>query len=333
MPSNLRSKIQSGPVNRSCVSVAAIGSSQSGRRVAVTGRSTARATADPGAGNRSMGTATIGHDRHPATRIVGRGCTRRAQGRARRPRTCEHGSCVRSRRTARPPARRADIGHRNGNPFPIVGSSLPIPQPPCLRSPACPRPIGPLPGSPLCLPFRQLQVSQAAARAAGGARRRLLGAAARRLDRPRRQDRRHLQRDRRRQPADGAASSSASARWSASEGKTRQRVKFGRSSGAWGEMESSVNTLIDDLLWPTTEVTRAHRRGRAGRPAADRAARRRRPAARGRVPALGDHRQHDDQAARRVHLRGDARRARGRHRRQARRPGAGAATSAASGRT
>ncbi len=41
------------------------------------------------------------------------------------------------------------------------------------------------------------------------------------------------------------------------EGKTRQRVKFGLSNGAWGEMESSVNTLIDDLLWPTTEVTRA----------------------------------------------------------------------------
>ncbi|HEY7245686.1 MAG TPA: HAMP domain-containing protein [Xanthobacteraceae bacterium] len=41
------------------------------------------------------------------------------------------------------------------------------------------------------------------------------------------------------------------------EGKTRQRVKFGWSHGAWGEMESSVNTLIDDLLWPTTEVTRA----------------------------------------------------------------------------
>jgi HAMP domain-containing protein/CheY-like chemotaxis protein/signal transduction histidine kinase len=41
------------------------------------------------------------------------------------------------------------------------------------------------------------------------------------------------------------------------EGKTRQRVKFGWSHGAWGEMENSVNTLIDDLLWPTTEVTRA----------------------------------------------------------------------------
>src|SRR5438477_831700 len=41
------------------------------------------------------------------------------------------------------------------------------------------------------------------------------------------------------------------------DGNTRQRVRFGLSSGAWGEMESSVNTLIDDLLWPTTEVTRA----------------------------------------------------------------------------
>ncbi len=40
------------------------------------------------------------------------------------------------------------------------------------------------------------------------------------------------------------------------EGKTRRRVKFGLSHGAWGEMETSVNTLIDDLLWPTTEVTR-----------------------------------------------------------------------------
>ena len=41
------------------------------------------------------------------------------------------------------------------------------------------------------------------------------------------------------------------------EGETRHRVKFGISNGAWGEMESSVNTLIDDLLWPTKEVTTA----------------------------------------------------------------------------
>ena len=40
------------------------------------------------------------------------------------------------------------------------------------------------------------------------------------------------------------------------EGRTRHRVKFSLSSGAWSEMEDSVNTMIDDLLWPTTEVTR-----------------------------------------------------------------------------
>ena len=41
------------------------------------------------------------------------------------------------------------------------------------------------------------------------------------------------------------------------EGKTKTRVRFGLSSGAWGEMEESVNTLIDDLVWPTTQVRRA----------------------------------------------------------------------------
>jgi HAMP domain-containing protein/CheY-like chemotaxis protein/signal transduction histidine kinase len=40
------------------------------------------------------------------------------------------------------------------------------------------------------------------------------------------------------------------------QGKTRTRVRFGLSDGAWADMESSVNTLIDDLLWPTTAVTR-----------------------------------------------------------------------------
>src|SRR3954464_4154957 len=41
------------------------------------------------------------------------------------------------------------------------------------------------------------------------------------------------------------------------EGKTRQRVQLALSHGAWGEMESSVNTLIEDLLWPTSAVTQA----------------------------------------------------------------------------
>src|SRR5258705_2116484 len=41
------------------------------------------------------------------------------------------------------------------------------------------------------------------------------------------------------------------------EGKTWQRVRFGLASGSWADMEGSVNTLIDDLLWPPREGTRA----------------------------------------------------------------------------
>ena len=41
------------------------------------------------------------------------------------------------------------------------------------------------------------------------------------------------------------------------EGRTSERTRFYESRGSWGEMETSVNTLVDDLLRPTTEVTRA----------------------------------------------------------------------------
>ncbi|MGN6147416.1 MAG: HAMP domain-containing protein, partial [Rhizomicrobium sp.] len=41
------------------------------------------------------------------------------------------------------------------------------------------------------------------------------------------------------------------------DGETRRRVKLDSTNGAWGEMEDSVNGLIDDLLWPTNEVTSA----------------------------------------------------------------------------
>jgi methyl-accepting chemotaxis protein len=40
------------------------------------------------------------------------------------------------------------------------------------------------------------------------------------------------------------------------DGKTRHRMSNELRSGAWGAMENSVNTLLDDLLWPNTEVTR-----------------------------------------------------------------------------
>ncbi|MDP9039675.1 MAG: HAMP domain-containing protein [Acidobacteriota bacterium] len=41
------------------------------------------------------------------------------------------------------------------------------------------------------------------------------------------------------------------------EGRTRERTRFEQLRGSWGEMEGSVNTLVEDLLRPTTEVTRA----------------------------------------------------------------------------
>jgi HAMP domain-containing protein/CheY-like chemotaxis protein/signal transduction histidine kinase len=41
------------------------------------------------------------------------------------------------------------------------------------------------------------------------------------------------------------------------EGRTRERARFRQASGSWGEMEGFVNTLAEDLLRPTTEVTRA----------------------------------------------------------------------------
>ena len=41
------------------------------------------------------------------------------------------------------------------------------------------------------------------------------------------------------------------------QGRTRERTRFPQLPGSWGDMESSVNTLVEDLLRPTTEVTRA----------------------------------------------------------------------------
>src|SRR5437660_3954797 len=41
------------------------------------------------------------------------------------------------------------------------------------------------------------------------------------------------------------------------EGRARERTRFHESRGAWGQIEVSVNTLVEDLLRPTAEVTRA----------------------------------------------------------------------------
>jgi HAMP domain-containing protein/CheY-like chemotaxis protein/GAF domain-containing protein len=40
------------------------------------------------------------------------------------------------------------------------------------------------------------------------------------------------------------------------EGKIRQRARFSNAAGAWRTTEESINNLLNDLVWPTTEVTR-----------------------------------------------------------------------------
>src|ERR1051326_1460788 len=41
------------------------------------------------------------------------------------------------------------------------------------------------------------------------------------------------------------------------EGKLRERMNLPGGAGGWGAEVSAINTLIEDLVWPTTEVTRA----------------------------------------------------------------------------
>ena len=74
------------------------------------------------------------------------------------------------------------------------------------------------------------------------------------------------------------------------EGRTRQRLRIGLGTGSWAGMEHSVNALIDDLLWPTAEVTRSIEAVARGDLLVSHEARCRRPAAGGRVPAFGHHR-------------------------------------------
>src|SRR5947208_2357595 len=41
------------------------------------------------------------------------------------------------------------------------------------------------------------------------------------------------------------------------EGKLKQRMRVAGLTGGWASEVDAINTLIDDLVWPTTEVTRA----------------------------------------------------------------------------
>ena len=98
--------------------------------------------------------------------------------------------------------------------------------------------------------------------------------------------------------------------------------------------EHRLAQLADRRSRPADDRGRARdRRRRRGRPVAEDGAQDRRPAGQGRVPADRHDRQHDGRPAVGVRRRGHARRARSRHRGQARRPGRGTRASPEPGRT
>ena len=107
------------------------------------------------------------------------------------------------------------------------------------------------------------------------------------------------------------------------EGRMTERASLGGAPGGWQESIESVNALIDDLARPTTEVARVIDAVAEGDLSQKMALKIEGKSLQGRVPADRHHGERDGGPARLVRRRGHARRARGRHRGPARRPGAG----------
>ena len=103
------------------------------------------------------------------------------------------------------------------------------------------------------------------------------------------------------------------------EGKLGGQAVVPGVAGTWKDLTDSVNAMAGNLTAQVrniAEVTTAVARGDLSRKITVDVQR--------RDPRAQEHHQHDGRPAQRLRRRGDARRARGRHRRQARRPGAGA---------
>ena len=102
------------------------------------------------------------------------------------------------------------------------------------------------------------------------------------------------------------------------EGQLGGQAEVEDVSGVWRDLTESVNSMAVEPHLAGAQHRRGDDRGRAGRPRQEDHRRRQ-----GRDPRAEGHDQHDGRPARHVRRRGHARRARGRHRGPARRPGAG----------
>ena len=111
----------------------------------------------------------------------------------------------------------------------------------------------------------------------------------------------------------------------------RQARRPGRGpgvAGTWKDLTDNVNSMASNLTGQVrniADVTTAVANGDLSRKIT--------VDVRGEILRAEEHHQHDGGSAERVRLRSDARRPRGRHRRQARRPGASCPASPARGRT
>ena len=100
------------------------------------------------------------------------------------------------------------------------------------------------------------------------------------------------------------------------------------SSGTWKDLTDNVNLMAGNLTGQVRNIAGGHDGGRERRPLEEDHRRRE-----GRDPRAQEHDQHDGGPALVVRVRGDARRARGGHGRQARRPGRGEGRGRRRGRT
>ena len=103
------------------------------------------------------------------------------------------------------------------------------------------------------------------------------------------------------------------------EGKLGGQAEVPGVAGTWKDLTDNVNSMASNLTGQVRNIADVATVDRARRPVAQDHGRRE-----GRDPRAEEHHQHDGRSAERLRLGSQPRRARGRHRRQARRPGAGA---------